>query len=104
MCLSIPMQIVAWENEGGDIAIVERPQGGSEPNTVRRERVNMMLIGPQSLGTWILSSLGLAQEVIDDAERALIEDALAALSASLEGDYDPAQHFADLQAGRPELQ
>jgi hydrogenase expression/formation protein HypC len=98
------MQIVAWVNEGGDIAIVERPQGGSEQNAVRREQVNMMLIGPQPLGTWILSSLGLAQEVIDDAERALIEDALAALSASLEGDYDPSQHFGDLQAGRPELQ
>lgn len=104
MCLSIPMQVVAWENEGGDIAIVERPQDGSGAGTVRRERVNMMLIGPQAIGTWILASLGLAKEVIDDEERALIEDALAALSASLEGDYDPTQHFGDLQAGRRELQ
>jgi len=102
MCLSIPMQIVAWEDAGGDIATVERPQGGGD-NTVRRETVNMMLIGPQAIGTWILSSLGLAKEVIDDEERALIEDALAALSASLEGDYDPARHFGDLQAGRSEL-
>jgi len=92
MCLSIPMQIVAWEDESGDLAIVERAQG----DELRRERVNMMLIGPQPVGTWILASLGLAKEVIDDAERALIEDALAALSASLDGDYDPALHFADL--------
>lgn len=97
MCLSIPMQIVAWEGEGGDFAIVERVQGGADADLVRRERVNMMLIGPQPLGTWILSSLGLAKEVIDDDERALIEDALAALSASLDGDYDPARHFADLR-------
>lgn len=100
MCLSIPMQVVAWESESGDIATVERPQD----DAIRRETVNMMLIGPQPLGTWILSSLGLAKEAIDDEERALIEDALAALAASLEGDYDPARHFGDLQAGRSELQ
>jgi hydrogenase expression/formation protein HypC len=102
MCLSIPMQIVAIEGENGDFAIVERPQGGSEQNLVRRERVNMMLIGQQPVGTWILASLGLAKEVIDDDERALIEDALAALSASLDGDYDPTQHFADLHDRRNE--
>lgn len=94
MCLSIPMQIVAIEGEFGDFAIVERAQG----DAVRRERVNMMLIGEQPVGTWILASLGLAKEVIDEDERALIEDALAALSSSLDGDYDPSQHFADLHA------
>lgn len=96
MCLSIPMQIVAWEDADGDFAVVERPQGGGDANLVRRERVNMMLLGPQPLGTWILSSLGLAKEVIGDAERALIEDALSALSAALDGDYDPSRHFTDL--------
>lgn len=92
MCLSIPLRVVAWEDEAGDFAIVERPQREG----VRRERVNMMLLGAQPVGTWILASLGLAKEVLDDAERALIEDALAALSASLAGDYDAAAHFADL--------
>ena len=96
MCLSIPMQIVAIEGEFGDFAIAERAQG----DAVRRERVNMMLIGQQPVGTWILASLGLAKEVIDDEERALIEDALAALSSSLDGDYDPSQHFADLHRRR----
>jgi hydrogenase expression/formation protein HypC len=94
MCLSIPMQIVAIEGENGDFAIVERPQG----DAIRRERVNMMLIGQQPIGTWILASLGLAKEIIDDEERALIEDALSALSASLDGDYDPTRHFADLHS------
>ncbi|SBT03792.1 Hydrogenase expression/formation protein (HUPF/HYPC) [Candidatus Accumulibacter aalborgensis] len=92
MCLSIPMQVVALEGDNGDFAIVERYQGDAR----RRERVNLMLLGPQPIGTWILASLGLAREVIDDAERALIEDALAALSASLVGDYDSSRHFADL--------
>ena len=94
MCLSIPMQVVALEGENGDFAIVERRQG----DAIRRERINMMLIGPQAIGTWILASLGLAKEVIDDRERALIEDALAALAASLADDYEPSAHFADLDS------
>ncbi|MFZ2853368.1 MAG: HypC/HybG/HupF family hydrogenase formation chaperone [Rhodocyclaceae bacterium] len=96
MCLSIPMQVVAWEGEDGDFAVVERAQGSADQALVRRERVNMMLIGPQQPGTWVLTSLGLAREVIDDAERALIEDALSALSAALDGNYDPTWHFTDL--------
>lgn len=96
MCLSLPMQLVALEGvggEGGEFALVERRQGSA----VRRELINMMLIGPQPLGTWVLASLGMAREVVDDDALALIEDALAALSASLAGDYDPEQHFADLR-------
>lgn len=104
MCLSIPMQVVAWEGESGDLAIVEREHREAGEVRIRRERVNMMLIGAQPIGTWILSSLGLAKEVIEDDQRALIEDALAALSASLADDYDPSQHFTDLRPGRSELQ
>ena len=91
MCLSIPIQIVELEGEG-DFACVERGEG----EHFRRERVNMMLLGPQPVGTWILASLGLAKEVVEEDERRLIEDALAALAESLDGDYDPARHFADL--------
>jgi hydrogenase expression/formation protein HypC len=88
MCLSIPMQVAAIEGDG-DFAWVER--GG------RRELVNMMLIGPQPLGAWVLTSLGLAKEVVDPAQLALIEEALTALAASLEGDYDASRYFGDLQ-------
>ena len=88
MCLSVPMQLVEWEGDEGDFAWVER-EG-------RRERINMMLLGPQPVGTWVLTSLGLAKEVVEDEERALIEDALAALAASLDDDFDPDQHFRDL--------
>ena len=79
-----------WILEGA--GRVERGEGDS----LRRERINMMLIGAQPVGTWILASLGLAKETVDDENRALIEDALAALDESLHGDYDPASHFADL--------
>lgn len=92
MCLSIPMQLVALEDANSDFAIVERRQG----NALRRERVNMMPLGSQPLGTCILGTAELAKEGIDDHQRALIEDALAALSDSITGDYDPADRFADL--------
>ena len=89
MCLSIPKQVVAWEGDG-DFAWVERHG--------EREQINMMLLGPQPIGTWVLSSLGLAKEVIEPEDLALIEEALTALAASLDGDYDSTQYFQDLKA------
>jgi hydrogenase expression/formation protein HypC len=88
MCLSIPKQVVEWEGEDGDFAWVERAG--------QRERINMMLLGPQPVGTWVLTSLGLAKEVIEPEELALIEEALTALAASLDGDYDANRYFQDL--------
>ncbi len=88
MCLSVPKQVVAWEGEG-DFAWVERHG--------QRERLNMMLVGPQPPGTWVLSSLGFAREVVEAEQLVLIEEALEALAASLEGDYDAERYFADLK-------
>lgn len=93
MCLSVPMKIVEIEADG-DLAVVERHG--------RRERVNMMLLGPQPLGSWVLVSLGFAKEVVEEQELALIEEALAALAASLDGSYDAGEWFRDLDpASRP---
>lgn len=88
MCLSVPKQIVAWEGDGS-FAWVERHG--------ERECINMLLLGAQPVGTWILTSLGLAREILDDSSRTRIEEALAALASALDGDYDPAHHFQDLQ-------
>ena len=87
MCLSIPMQVTAWKGSG-ELAWVER-EG-------RRECVNMMLVGPQPVGAWVLTSLGLARQVLEPEQLVQIEDALAALAASLDGSYDPDRHFHDL--------
>ncbi|MGI9134983.1 MAG: HypC/HybG/HupF family hydrogenase formation chaperone [Rhodoferax sp.] len=87
-CLSIPKQWVESEGEG-DFAWVARDG--------QRERVNMMLLGTQPVGTWVLTSLGLAREVVEPEQLALIEEALAALAASLDGDYDAGRYFQDLQ-------
>ena len=87
MCLSIPMRVTGWEGTG-EFAWVER-EG-------RRECVNMMLVGPQPEGTWVLTSLGLAMQVLEPEQLAQIEDALEALAASLDGTYEPDRHFRDL--------
>ena len=87
MCLSIPKQVVAWEGEG-DFAWVER--------NGQREFLNMMLLGPQPVGTWVLTSMGLAKEVVEPEQLALIEEALTALAASLDGDYEASQYFQDI--------
>lgn len=87
MCLSVPMQIESLE-AGGALAWVRRGE--------RREQVNMMLVGEQPIGTWVLVALGFAKEVLDEESRAYIEEALQALADSLDDDYDPAAYFADL--------
>jgi hydrogenase expression/formation protein HypC len=87
MCLSIPKQVVAWEGEG-DFAWVER--------NGQREFLNMMLLGPQPVGTWVLTSMGLAKETVEPEQLALIEEALTALAASLDGDYEASQYFQDM--------
>ncbi|PKO88526.1 MAG: HypC/HybG/HupF family hydrogenase formation chaperone [Betaproteobacteria bacterium HGW-Betaproteobacteria-10] len=89
MCLSIPKQVVAWEGEG-DFAWVER--------NGQREFLNMMLLGPQPVGTWVLTSMGLAKETVEPEQLALIEEALTALAASLEGDYVASNYFQDINA------
>ena len=88
MCLSIPMVVVDCEGTG-DFAWVERDG--------KRERVNMMLIGSQPVGTWVLTQLGLAREVVEPEQLTLIEEALTALAASLDGDYDAQAYFQDLK-------
>ncbi len=74
MCLSVPMKVLALE-AGGDLAVVGRGE--------RRERVNMLLVGPQPVGTWVLVALGFAKEVVPQDELVLIEEALAALACAV---------------------
>jgi hydrogenase expression/formation protein HypC len=90
MCIGIPKRVLALEGAEGEFAWVECADGSG------RERVNMMLVGPLAVGSWVLTSLGVARDELDEAGVATINDALAALAASLDGDYDPARHFADL--------
>ncbi|WP_246262430.1 HypC/HybG/HupF family hydrogenase formation chaperone [Aromatoleum evansii] len=88
MCLSVPMQVDSWVGDG-EIAWVVRGE--------RRQQANMLLVGPQPVGTWVLVALGFAKDVLDEESLALTEEALAALAATLDGDYDPEAWFGDLR-------
>ncbi len=86
MCIGIPKRVVSVD---GEFAMCRR-EGGAD------ERINMMLVGAQAPGTWVLTSLGLAREVLNEAEAATINDALAAVDAAIRGEYDPEKFFQDL--------
>lgn len=94
MCLGIPMQVIAAEGEG---AAWCRGRDG-------RSLVDMALVGPQAPGTWILTFVGAAREVMTPESAARVDAALDALAAVLQGDrgaIDAA--FADLVAREPQL-
>ncbi len=48
----------------------------------------MMLIGPQPVGTWVLSFLGSAREILSEQDAVNINKALDGLSAIMQGDTD----------------
>ena len=87
MCIGIPMQVI----EGGEF--VARCEGRGETADL-----NMLLVGPQAPGTWVLNFLGSAREVLSAEEARRINDALDALEAVMRGDpdVDIDAHFADL--------
>ncbi|MFY9656470.1 MAG: HypC/HybG/HupF family hydrogenase formation chaperone [Methylocystis sp.] len=91
MCIGFPMTVM---EDLGSEALCERHGA--------RERVSMLLIGPQPAGTKILAHLGAAVRVLDDLEARQIDDALDALEAALRGEN--VDHlFADLVDREPEL-
>lgn len=62
-----------------------------------RENVNMMLTGPQPEGTWVLTFLGSAREVLDEENARRIDAALDAVAAALRGEtVDTDAVFGDL--------
>jgi len=90
MCVGVPVKVV----EVGDF--VARCEGR---NGV--EEVNMMLIGSQPVGTWVLNFLGSAREVLTEEEAVQIGSALDGLSAIMSGEenVDIDHFFPDI--GKP---
>ena len=94
MCLGIPMQVV--EAQGESAAWCVGRDG--------RALIDMALVGPQAPGTWLLTFVGSAREVMTPEAAARVDAALDGLAAVLEGDsaaIDAA--FADLIAREPQL-
>ncbi len=92
MCLGTPMQVVEMQ---GSYALCEAN------NT--QEVVDMMLVGDQPKGTWILNFLGAARETMtpEDAEQTML--AHNAVSDVMQGGDQVDHLFADLINREPEL-
>ena len=68
-----------------------------------RERIDMMLIGAQPVGTWVLAFHGAARQVLSETEAAGMHAARQALAALQSGDIRIDAYFADLVGREPQL-
>ncbi len=94
MCIGIPMQVMQAEGEGGAWCM------GREG----RQLIDMSLVGAQPGGTWILTFLGAAREVMTPESAAHTDAAIDALAAVLRGDHSSIETaFADLVDREPQL-
>lgn len=85
MCLGIPVQVIEC---GEHFARCAGRNG--------EVRVDLSLVGQQLPGTWLLTFLEAAREVIDTERAAAINAALNALAAAHAGETDFSDFFADL--------
>lgn len=92
MCIGMPMQVVEPD---GSFAWCEADR--------QRERLDMMLVGEQPAGTWVLAFHGAARQVLGEREAAQARAARRALAAVLDGDAGIDDCFADLVDRVPEL-
>jgi hydrogenase expression/formation protein HypC len=93
MCVGIPMKVV--ESSPGS-ALCETRDGTSR-------RIDTMLIGEQPVGTWLLTFLDTAREVLSAEQAAQISNALQAVEMALQGDANIDHLFQDLIDREPEL-
>jgi hydrogenase expression/formation protein HypC len=92
MCIGLPLRVVETQ---GHCAWCEAG--------AHRECLDMMLVGEQPVGTWVLGFLGTARQVLSDEEAAQVLAGRQALAAVLRGDGRVDEFFADLVGRVPEL-
>jgi hydrogenase expression/formation protein HypC len=85
MCIGIPMQIVS----------VGEPRPWCEGRGLRQQ-LDIMLVGEQPPGTWVLAFQGSATRVMTADAAAKTNDALDALEAVLAGAENLDAYFTDL--------
>jgi len=85
MCIGIPMQVVG----AGETCAWCEGRG-------QRQQLDMLLVGEQAPGTWILAFRGSAVRVLTADEAAQTNDALDALEAALAGAGNFDMYFTDL--------
>lgn len=92
MCIGIPMRVV----EGGNGVALCEGRG-------QRLRLNLMLVGEQAPGTWVLAFQGSALRVLTPQDAAATNAALDALDRVRAGDGAVDAFFADLVGREPQL-
>jgi hydrogenase assembly chaperone HypC/HupF len=98
MCIGIPMRVI----EGDGVWAVCEARGA-------RERIDMLIVGSQPAGTWVLAFHGAARRVMSEVEALQTQDALDALQIALHGQADAKSAdavdalFADLVDREPQL-
>jgi len=92
MCIGVPLQVVSTE---GTRAWCEADGQG--------EWLDMMLLGEQPAGTWVLAFQGAARQTMADAEARQARAGRHALAAVLRGEGGVDEFFADLIGRTPEL-
>lgn len=85
MCIGIPMRVL--ENDG----VTALCEGRGE-----RQRLNMLMVGECPPGSWVLSFLGSAREILSEEEAARTNHALDGLEAALRGDPTFGEYFSGL--------
>ncbi len=86
MCLAIPMRVLS----GGQL--VAWCEGRGE-----RRQLDLALVGPQPVGTWVVAFRDVARQVLSGEEAAALNLALDGLEAALRGET------ANLDAYCPDL-
>ena len=92
MCIGVPLQVIACD---GAHAWCEADG--------HRERVDMLLVGEQPPGTWVLAFHGTARHVLSPEDAAATRAGRQALAAVLAGAGNVDDFFADLVARTPAL-
>ena len=92
MCIGVPMQVV----EAGDGCAWCEGMG-------ERRQIDTLLVGDQPVGTWLLTFLDSAREVLTVDDAARITDAVQAVNLVMQGDADIDHLFADLVDREPQL-
>jgi hydrogenase expression/formation protein HypC len=92
MCLGVPLQVIEVD---GSFAWCEADD--------QRERLDMMLVGEQRPGTWVLGFHGAARQVLSELQATQARAGRQALAAVLSGSGRIDDFFADLVGRAPEL-
>ncbi len=91
MCIGIPMRVLSADG------IVGRATDGEA-----EALIDLSLTGPLDPGTWVLTFMGAAREVLSQDEAGKIAAAVGALRSVMQGG-SAGEAFADLEANGPRL-